>query len=270
MNNAFGQFSEEALEAAREAWDFKTCERSDGTYYGVPDKSACAQKGAREVKGKRGSKAQEIADIIRKYDSKANRNQGIQVGEQSDGKKGKGWPSNMQPFVSQINHTLDLYNYYDNMRVDAWNAEDDKGALVLLALMKRENGRARKLLDDFPGESGSAKAERNWDKIHRGQIKNTEKRERNMAKYGVKLPDMKPKPTEDVMTMEDAGALLNGLFGSMDPALLGAMRNAPQPTVRTSGFRGRNINDPRGAVTCNGTTCSDNARVWADDTGRGY
>ena len=32
-------------------FDFKTCARTDGTTYGVPDKSSCAQKGAKEVKG---------------------------------------------------------------------------------------------------------------------------------------------------------------------------------------------------------------------------
>ena len=33
-------------------FDFKQCQRRDGSIYGVPDKSSCAQKGAKEVKGK--------------------------------------------------------------------------------------------------------------------------------------------------------------------------------------------------------------------------
>ena len=54
--SAFDDFSEYAQAAmdfasSEEYLDFKTCRRSDGSYYGVPDKSSCAQKGAKEVRG---------------------------------------------------------------------------------------------------------------------------------------------------------------------------------------------------------------------------
>ena len=48
MNNAFGKINEEALHEFSEAYDFKTCERSDGTTYGT--NGDCSQKGAKEVK----------------------------------------------------------------------------------------------------------------------------------------------------------------------------------------------------------------------------
>ena len=48
MNNAFGHIPEDLLQQAQEAWDFKTCQRSDGTTYGTS--GDCAQKGAKEVK----------------------------------------------------------------------------------------------------------------------------------------------------------------------------------------------------------------------------
>ena len=65
MKNRFGEFDPEVLQVLKDAYnqdaesfaegcddtfDFKTCKRSDGTTYGVPDKSDCAQKGAKEVK----------------------------------------------------------------------------------------------------------------------------------------------------------------------------------------------------------------------------
>lgn len=58
MKNAFGQFSDDSMDAFNEAimnrFDFKQCQRTDGTIYGVPDKSSCTQKGAKEVsKGKK-------------------------------------------------------------------------------------------------------------------------------------------------------------------------------------------------------------------------
>ena len=58
MNSPFGQFSDDSTQAFNEAmaerFDFKQCQRSDGTIYGVPDKSNCAQKGAKEVKPNKG------------------------------------------------------------------------------------------------------------------------------------------------------------------------------------------------------------------------
>jgi hypothetical protein len=41
-------------EAALEKYDFKQCQRQDGSIYGVPDKSSCAQKGSKEVKANKG------------------------------------------------------------------------------------------------------------------------------------------------------------------------------------------------------------------------
>ena len=41
-------------EAASERYDFKQCQRQDGTIYGVKDSSACSQKGAKEVKSNKG------------------------------------------------------------------------------------------------------------------------------------------------------------------------------------------------------------------------
>ena len=52
-DSAFESFSEGYLEAAREAWEFKQCQRKDGTIYGVPDSSSC-EKG-KEVKASQGS-----------------------------------------------------------------------------------------------------------------------------------------------------------------------------------------------------------------------
>jgi len=58
LKNHFGQFddvSKEAfMEAAAERYDFKQCQRQDGSIYGVSDKSACSQKGAKEVKADKG------------------------------------------------------------------------------------------------------------------------------------------------------------------------------------------------------------------------
>ena len=49
MKNSFGQFSEDALARFSEEYSFKTCKRQDGSTYGIPDKSNCAQKGAKET-----------------------------------------------------------------------------------------------------------------------------------------------------------------------------------------------------------------------------
>ena len=58
LKNHFGQFndvSEEAFkEAALERYDFKQCQRQDGSIYGVSGKSSCAQKGSKEVKANKG------------------------------------------------------------------------------------------------------------------------------------------------------------------------------------------------------------------------
>ena len=59
MKNHFGEFDESVLKALRDAYnpdansfaesyDFKTCQRSDGTTYGTS--GDCAQKGSKEVK----------------------------------------------------------------------------------------------------------------------------------------------------------------------------------------------------------------------------
>ena len=48
MNNAFGYIPEDLLQQAQEAWEFKTCQRSDGTTYGTS--GDCAQRGSKEVK----------------------------------------------------------------------------------------------------------------------------------------------------------------------------------------------------------------------------
>jgi hypothetical protein len=47
MNNAFGHIPEDLLQQAQEAWDFKTCQRSDGTTYGTS--GDCTQLGSKEV-----------------------------------------------------------------------------------------------------------------------------------------------------------------------------------------------------------------------------
>ena len=58
FKNHFGDFdktSEEAfMEAALEKYDFKQCQRQDGSIYGVKDSSSCSQKGAKEVKKDKG------------------------------------------------------------------------------------------------------------------------------------------------------------------------------------------------------------------------
>lgn len=41
-------------EAALKKYDFKQCQRQDGTVYGVKDSSDCAQKGSKEVKANKG------------------------------------------------------------------------------------------------------------------------------------------------------------------------------------------------------------------------
>lgn len=41
MNNAFGHIPEDLLQQAQDAWEFKTCQRRDGSVYGIPDKSSC-------------------------------------------------------------------------------------------------------------------------------------------------------------------------------------------------------------------------------------
>ncbi len=48
MNNAFGHIPEDLLQQAHDAWEFKTCQRSDGTTYGTAGN--CSQKGAKEAK----------------------------------------------------------------------------------------------------------------------------------------------------------------------------------------------------------------------------
>ena len=56
-------FTEESYaafqEAASEKYDFKQCQRQDGTIYGVKDSSACSQKGAKEVKSNKGGEGGE-------------------------------------------------------------------------------------------------------------------------------------------------------------------------------------------------------------------
>ena len=64
MNNNFGKIDQSLIDSFKEKYnqdansfaescddtfDFKTCRRSDGTMYGVPESSSCAQKGAKEV-----------------------------------------------------------------------------------------------------------------------------------------------------------------------------------------------------------------------------
>ena len=63
FKNHFGDFdktSEEAfMEAALEKYDFKQCQRQDGSIYGVKDSSSCSQKGAKEVKKDEGGEGGE-------------------------------------------------------------------------------------------------------------------------------------------------------------------------------------------------------------------
>ena len=58
MANHFGKFKETDValfyEMAAEKYDFKQCQRQDGTVYGVKDSSGCVQKGAKEVKANKG------------------------------------------------------------------------------------------------------------------------------------------------------------------------------------------------------------------------
>jgi len=59
MKNSNGQFNEfvfsEFEKAMADRFDFKQCKRSDGTIYGVPNDSDCAQKGSREVSPSQGN-----------------------------------------------------------------------------------------------------------------------------------------------------------------------------------------------------------------------
>ena len=54
MNNFTPESYAAFEEAALEKYDFKQCQRQDGTIYGVKDSSACSQKGAKEVKPNKG------------------------------------------------------------------------------------------------------------------------------------------------------------------------------------------------------------------------
>ena len=49
------------MEAAAERYDFKQCQRQDGSIYGVKDSSSCSQKGAKEVKADKGGKVARLA-----------------------------------------------------------------------------------------------------------------------------------------------------------------------------------------------------------------
>ena len=54
--NTFGTFNASEETLAREMWEFKQCQRSNGSIYGVPDSSSCAQKGSKEVSTKKQNK----------------------------------------------------------------------------------------------------------------------------------------------------------------------------------------------------------------------
>ena len=60
MKNDFGQFSEDALARFSEEYSFKTCKRQDGSTYGIPDKSNCTQKGAKET-----TKEEALDDLVK-------------------------------------------------------------------------------------------------------------------------------------------------------------------------------------------------------------
>ncbi len=49
LKEAYNQDANSFAESCDDTFDFKTCQRSDGTMYGVPESSSCAQKGAKEV-----------------------------------------------------------------------------------------------------------------------------------------------------------------------------------------------------------------------------
>jgi len=56
MNNSFGHIPEDLLQQAQDAWEFKQCQRSDGTIYG--SRGDCKQKGSKEVKSQQGNTPQ--------------------------------------------------------------------------------------------------------------------------------------------------------------------------------------------------------------------
>ena len=55
LRDAYNPDANSFAESCDESFDFKQCQRSNGTMYGVPDKSSCAQKGSKEVKGQQGN-----------------------------------------------------------------------------------------------------------------------------------------------------------------------------------------------------------------------
>ena len=100
MNNAFGYIPEDLLQQAQEAWEFKTCQRSDGTTYGTS--GDCAQKGAKEVKksskksswdpgdnlsGKMGAEVAQIAAAKMRYSLGRNWKQKTNITDYNQGRK---------------------------------------------------------------------------------------------------------------------------------------------------------------------------------------
>ncbi len=225
-NSAFDDFSEGVMETC---YDFKTCQRSNGTTYGVPSSSDCAQKGAREVKPNQGGGGQSsLVSAQKKYDSAENRGANDwRVDKTHNHARADGWPKQFHQGYNNHMYNSGARDYHLDMAIDAYNAKDYESAKLLIdEARNRQNLMEawRAPLHNSPVQ-GVAKAMRGFDRDrdHKSKVKqigNMEKRINEKLGLQNSASTSKPASTSKKASSEGGGSFANTMAGMN--ALLGS------------------------------------------------
>lgn len=214
-------------------FDFKQCQRSDGTIYGVPNTSDCAMKGAKEVKStKKKSSAAQASTSFRPLLAAMK----------------KMSPEFQEVFLPEAKKLLKA-----EAQLAAGNST---AARKTLKTVNKDFAEGRKFTDFW-----SAKQEL-IDSLDEGVKRLLKEAD---AAEGITKPKPRRPQQSRPMSAQEMTAAIEGALGSagVTPGLMGAMRGS-STEVGVTGWQGRNINDPRGAVTCKGGICSDKTGSWPD------
>ena len=278
-HSAFDDFSEGTMEAMYEAWDFKTCKRSDGTTYGTAGE--CAQKGAKEVK-----KSDPSSASVRKGKSSPGRGKSSFRGTPSE--------QAVQRGMDQIVAADEKFQA-DLKKLKAGQITAKQFGQTIASTYQQANRGAITAVTEANKQVHSGEANYHYStRIRKEAIAELDKWT-SPIDYGLKTgalssrPRMQPVPSpatgtkssssssssggdasmQDIMgVLRDSGlsSTLSGLTSAQTTG--GSSTNPHDGPAASSGYGTRNINDPRGAIKewnqdKNGRRkCQDNTGTW--------